>query len=142
MATSVVLFNRVLRLHDHPALATAVRRSEHVVPLFVVDPAIADGPFGSPNRLAFLRDTLADLRGHDELGLLASEYDRVVELMGREPTDAELTMFAMQAQEETSRGIEVYLAVTGLYFVSAFAVNRVALVIEKKLRVPGMVGAH
>ncbi len=27
---------------------------------------------------------------------------------------AELTMFAMQAQEETSRGIEVYLAVTAL----------------------------
>ena len=29
-------------------------------------------------------------------------------------------MFAMQAQEETSRGIEIYLAVTLLYFVSAF----------------------
>ena len=39
---------------------------------------------------------------------------------------AELTMFAMQAQEETSRGVEIYLAVTVLYFVSAFAVNRVA----------------
>ena len=38
---------------------------------------------------------------------------------------AELTMFAMQAQEETSRGIEIYLAVTVLYFISAFAVNRV-----------------
>ena len=25
---------------------------------------------------------------------------------------AELTMFAMQAQEETSRGVEIYLAVT------------------------------
>ena len=37
---------------------------------------------------------------------------------------AELTMFAMQAQEETSRGVEIYLAVTLLYFVSAFAVNR------------------
>jgi glutamate/aspartate transport system permease protein len=36
---------------------------------------------------------------------------------------AELTQFAMQAQEETSRGVEIYLAVTGLYFVSAFAVN-------------------
>ena len=34
-------------------------------------------------------------------------------------------MFAMQAQEETSRGIEIYLAVTVLYFVSAFAVNRI-----------------
>ena len=33
-------------------------------------------------------------------------------------------MFAMQAQEETSRGVEIYLAVTLLYFISAFAVNR------------------
>jgi ABC-type arginine/histidine transport system permease subunit len=43
---------------------------------------------------------------------------------------AELTMFAMQAQEETSRGIEIYLAVTGLYFISAFAINRIAHFIE------------
>jgi len=55
---------------------------------------------------------------------------------------AELTMFAMQAQEETSRGIEVYLAVTALYFVSAFAINRIALFIEQRVRVPGMIGAH
>jgi glutamate/aspartate transport system permease protein len=53
---------------------------------------------------------------------------------------AELTMFAMQAQEETSRGIEVYLAVTGLYFVSAFAINRLAQFIEKRVQVPGMIG--
>lgn len=54
---------------------------------------------------------------------------------------AELTMFAMQAQEETSRGMEIYLAVTGLYAVSAFAVNRVFAVIEKKLCIPGLMGA-
>jgi glutamate/aspartate transport system permease protein len=53
---------------------------------------------------------------------------------------AELTMFAMQAQEETSRGVEIYLAVTGLYFVSAFAINRLALFIEERVRVPGMAG--
>ena len=53
---------------------------------------------------------------------------------------AELTMFAMQAQEETSRGIEIYLAVTGLYFVSAFAINRLALFIENRVQVPGMIG--
>jgi glutamate/aspartate transport system permease protein len=53
---------------------------------------------------------------------------------------AELTMFAMQAQEETSRGIEVYLAVTGLYFVTAFAINRVMQFIEERVRVPGMLG--
>jgi glutamate/aspartate transport system permease protein len=53
---------------------------------------------------------------------------------------SELTMFAMQAQEETSRGVEIYLAVTGLYFISAFAINRVALFIEKRVQVPGMLG--
>lgn len=54
---------------------------------------------------------------------------------------AELTMFAMQAQEETSRGVEIYLAVTGLYFVSAFAVNRLAALIERRVQVPGLLGA-
>ena len=53
---------------------------------------------------------------------------------------AELTMFAMQAQEETSRGIEVYLAVTGLYIVSAMTINRVMAVVEDRVRVPGMIG--
>jgi glutamate/aspartate transport system permease protein len=54
---------------------------------------------------------------------------------------AELTMFAMQAQEETSRGIEIYLAVTALYAVSAFAVNRVMAFVEKRVQIPGFVVA-
>ena len=54
---------------------------------------------------------------------------------------AELTMFAMQVQEETSRGVEVYLAVTGLYVVSAFAINRVMAFIERRARVPGLIAA-
>ena len=54
---------------------------------------------------------------------------------------AELTMFAMQAGEETSRNVEMYLAVTGLYFISAFTINRLALVVENRVRVPGMIGA-
>ena len=54
---------------------------------------------------------------------------------------AELTMFAMQAQEETSRGIEIYLAVTGLYMLSALAVNRVFAFVEKKVQVPGFIVA-
>ncbi len=52
---------------------------------------------------------------------------------------SELTMFAMQAQEETSRGIEIYLAVTACYVVSAFAINRIMAFIEKKTRVPGFI---
>jgi glutamate/aspartate transport system permease protein len=54
---------------------------------------------------------------------------------------AELTFFAQQAAEETSRGVEVYLAVSLLYFISAFAINRLALLIEKRTQIPGVVGA-
>lgn len=53
----------------------------------------------------------------------------------------ELTMFAMQAQEETSRGIEIYFGVTVLYIVSAFGINRLMALIERRLRIPGMVFA-
>ena len=52
---------------------------------------------------------------------------------------AELTMFAMQVQEETSRGVEVYLAVTALYAISAFSVNRIMSFVEKKVQIPGYV---
>jgi glutamate/aspartate transport system permease protein len=61
----------------------------------------------------------------------------------------ELTLFAMQAQEETSHGVEIYLAVTLLYASSAFAVNRAMALIEKRTRIPGFIaqssevgGAH
>ena len=54
---------------------------------------------------------------------------------------AELTMFAMQAQEETARGVEIYLAVTALYVISAFAINRIMAFIEKRTRVPGLIAA-
>jgi glutamate/aspartate transport system permease protein len=54
---------------------------------------------------------------------------------------AELTMFAMQAQEETSRGIELYLAVTALYAVSAFVVNRIFAFIERKVQIPGFIAS-
>jgi glutamate/aspartate transport system permease protein len=53
----------------------------------------------------------------------------------------ELTLFAMQAQEETSRGVEIYLAVTLLYALSAFTVNRVMTFIEKRSRIPGFIAA-
>jgi glutamate/aspartate transport system permease protein len=53
---------------------------------------------------------------------------------------AELTLFAMQAQEETSRGIEVYLAVTTLYMITALIVNRIMAFVENRVRVPGFIG--
>ncbi len=54
---------------------------------------------------------------------------------------AELSQFAMQVGEETSRPITVYLAVTVLYVITAFFVNRVLGFIEKRTRVPGLVAA-
>ncbi|MFY1697171.1 cryptochrome/photolyase family protein [Solwaraspora sp. WMMA2101] len=59
MRTAVVLFTRDLRVHDHPALATACATAERVVPLFVLDPRLAGR---SPNRDRFLHQSLADLR--------------------------------------------------------------------------------
>ena len=54
---------------------------------------------------------------------------------------SELTLFALQAQEETSRGVEIYLAVTSLYMVTAFSVNRFMAWVERRVRVPGMIAA-
>jgi glutamate/aspartate transport system permease protein len=48
----------------------------------------------------------------------------------------------MQAQEETSHGVEIYLAVTILYALSAFAVNRAMATIEKRSRIPGFIVAN
>jgi glutamate/aspartate transport system permease protein len=54
---------------------------------------------------------------------------------------ADLTLFAMQAQEETSRGIEIYLGVTLFYVLSALVVNRVMSLIESRTKVPGFIVA-
>jgi glutamate/aspartate transport system permease protein len=54
---------------------------------------------------------------------------------------AELTFFARQTAEETSQPVMMYMAATVLYAVSAFAINRIMGVIEKKSAVPGFVAA-
>jgi deoxyribodipyrimidine photo-lyase len=61
--TAVVLFTRDLRVHDHPALTTAAKIAERVVPLFVLDETLLDNGFACPNRLAFLLESLRDLDG-------------------------------------------------------------------------------
>lgn len=61
MRCAVVLFNRDLRVHDHPALAEAHRVAEYVLPLFVFDDSILSR-FASPNRARFLVESLAHLR--------------------------------------------------------------------------------
>ena len=60
-STIIVLFTRDLRVHDHPALAEAAKLAERVVPLFVLDTSLLASDFASPNRVAFLLQSLADL---------------------------------------------------------------------------------
>ncbi len=61
MTDALVLFTRDLRVHDHPALASAARECERVVPAFVLDRELLGGSCGSPNRVSFLLDSLDDL---------------------------------------------------------------------------------
>jgi deoxyribodipyrimidine photo-lyase len=58
VGATIVLFNRDLRVTDHPALAAAA--AGPVVPLFVLDPALLRR--GAPNRVRFLLESLDDLR--------------------------------------------------------------------------------
>src|SRR6201985_3890640 len=78
MDTAVVLFTRDLRVHDNPALSGACAQARRVVPLFVVDPALAV----PPNRARFLAESVAVLREElRELGgdLVIREGDPVAE---------------------------------------------------------------
>ncbi len=58
---AVVLFTRDLRLHDNEGLDEATKRFERIAPLFVFDDHILRAQ-GTPNRLSFLLDALANLR--------------------------------------------------------------------------------
>jgi deoxyribodipyrimidine photo-lyase len=60
VSTAVVLFNRDLRVRDHPALAAAAR-AERAVPLIVLDEALLCSRFAAPNRVAFMLEALRDL---------------------------------------------------------------------------------
>ncbi|MEV7781198.1 deoxyribodipyrimidine photo-lyase [Kitasatospora sp. NPDC088351] len=61
MTVSIALFTQDLRLHDNPVLRAAADAADEVVPLFVLDPAVAAVGFAPPNRSAFLADCLTDL---------------------------------------------------------------------------------
>jgi glutamate/aspartate transport system permease protein len=53
----------------------------------------------------------------------------------------ELIFFSTQAGEETSMHGTMYFAATVLYFVSAFTINRLAVVAERRSRLPGALGS-
>ena len=75
---AVVWFRRDLRVADHPALLAALAAADQVVPVFVVDRALLDGPTSGPDRRAFLLGALQALaRELEALGgrLLVREGD-------------------------------------------------------------------
>lgn len=59
MHTVIVLLTRDLRVSDNPALESAVRQAERVVPLFVLDPRLP----AAERRFDFLAECRTDLRG-------------------------------------------------------------------------------
>ena len=59
--TSIVLFTRDLRVHDHPALVAAAG-SRRLLAVLVFDDTILSRPYAAPNRLRILIDSLTDLR--------------------------------------------------------------------------------
>jgi deoxyribodipyrimidine photo-lyase len=61
MTTALMWFRRDLRVHDHPALTTAVREYERVVCVFVADDALLRGRAASDARAAFLAGCLRAL---------------------------------------------------------------------------------
>ncbi len=67
---SVIWFRRDLRVHDHPALLAAMEAGP-VAPLFLVDDRLIHGRWPSPNRVAFLLESLraldAELRARGTL---------------------------------------------------------------------------
>jgi deoxyribodipyrimidine photo-lyase len=62
MPTALVMFTRDLRLHDQPALVSALQQADAIVPAFVFDDAILGSRYNRPNRTAFLLDSLTDLQ--------------------------------------------------------------------------------
>jgi len=58
---ALLWLRRDLRVHDHPALMAALGAAEAVVPVYVLDPRLLDGPRASANRTWFLLGTLRAL---------------------------------------------------------------------------------
>jgi deoxyribodipyrimidine photo-lyase len=90
-SVAIALFTRDLRVHDNPVLHAACDAAAEVLPLFVLDTAILRSSSMSPNRVAFLANSLADLDarlrergGHLVVrsGNIAKEVERTVADLG------------------------------------------------------------
>ena len=89
--TAVVWFRRDLRVHDHPALASAVERADQVLPVYVLDPVLLAGPTASANRRWFLRESLVVLQR------LLEERGAALRILHGRPEEV-LPAFALEAR--------------------------------------------
>lgn len=63
MSAPIIVWLRAdLRIHDHPALASAIKDAREVIPVFILDDSILGGSMSSSNRNRFLLESLQDLR--------------------------------------------------------------------------------
>lgn len=95
----VVWFKRDLRIHDHAPLAEAARRGT-VLPLFIYEPELWEGPDYDPRHWAFARQCLEELDGNlRRLGApLAVRTGDALEVL------RSLPVTALYAHEETGNG--------------------------------------
>ncbi|GGT19925.1 cryptochrome/photolyase family protein [Nonomuraea spiralis] len=109
MDTVIVLLNRDLRVHDHPALTAACEGARAVIPLFVLDEAVPAG-----HRRGFLLECLADLRasfqarGGDLIvrhGDVVTETMKLVRGTGAEAVfaSADVSLLARNRQDRLAR---------------------------------------
>lgn len=100
--TAIWWIRRDLRLADNEALATALSRARRVIPVFILDPALLNGPSAAEKRTAFL---MAGLRALDSE--LRSRGSRLVLRRGRPVAElsrlvAETGATAIFAEEDYS----------------------------------------
>jgi deoxyribodipyrimidine photo-lyase len=107
MERGLVLFTCDLRVHDNTALSAAAGECEQVIPAFVLDERLLGGSCATPNRLAFLRESLLDLddslrrRGAGLVVTRGEVVEQALRLAGRFDAhaiylSADTTPYAMQ----------------------------------------------
>ncbi|MAC20148.1 MAG: deoxyribodipyrimidine photolyase [Phycisphaerae bacterium] len=84
MPRSIVWFKRDLRVPDHAPLVEAARRGP-LAGLYVHEPEVMDAPEWSPGHLAFIQDSLSELRDRlSELGsVLVIRHGSMIETLDR-----------------------------------------------------------
>jgi len=121
MTTALWWMRRDLRLADNQALHAALAHAEHVVPVFVLDPALLTSPRVGPTRVAFLLGGLRQLeqelrrRGSrliirhgdptDELAALLSESEASVVF-----AEEDFSPYARQRDARVSERLPLHLA--------------------------------